>query len=160
MNPLYTTTGSKLELAPRELVLEHAYALLTEHFRTGAPVLEHPDVIQAFLAKKLAGLEREVFAMILLTDQLRLIEYVELFQGTDSFTHVHTREVVKTALKHNAAYVILVHNHPSGVPEPSAGDVEVTRNLKIALRIVDIGIHDHLIIGRTVTSFRDRGIIR
>jgi DNA repair protein RadC len=156
---LYVRDGDAYCEAPAAVVLDCARRLATERFRTGAPVLSDPVVLHAFLTVQLAGREYEVFALILLDGRGRLIDYVELFRGTLDGAAVHPREVVKEALARNASSVLLVHNHPSGVPEPSSADVAVTRRLRDALAQVDVRVLDHLIVGESILSFADRGLI-
>ena len=156
---LYFRDGEGLREATGAEVLERARALIAEHFRPGAPVLDAPNLVETFLSAQLGSREREVFAMILLDGHNRLIEYVELFYGSLASTEVHRREVVKAALKGNAAGVILVHNHPSGCSHPSFADIEQTRRLKAALAMVDVRVIDHFIVGETVTSFARRGLL-
>ena len=92
--------------------------------------------------------------------QNRLIEYVELFRGTVSQASVYPREVVKESLARNAAALVLVHNHPSGVAEPSRADEHLTQTLKAALALVDVRVLDHLIVaGNDVLSFAERGLL-
>jgi DNA repair protein RadC len=101
-----------------------------------------------------------VFAVIHLDVQHRVIEYVEMFRGTVSQTSVYPREIVKEALARNSAALILVHNHPSGVAEPSRADEALTQTLKNALSLVDVRVIDHLIVaGSTILSFAERGLI-
>ena len=103
---------------------------------------------------------REVFAVLFLDAQHRLIEYEELFYGSLDGASVHPREVVRAALKHNAAAVILSHNHPSGVAEPSGADQRVTERLRAALALIDVRVLDHLIVGgNAVTSMAERGLM-
>lgn len=103
---------------------------------------------------------REVFCVLLLDNQNRLIECVELFQGTINSANVYPREVVKLALAKNAAAVILAHNHPSGVAEPSTSDKLITQALVDALALVDIGVLDHFVVARAEwVSFADRGMM-
>jgi DNA repair protein RadC len=93
-------------------------------------------------------------------NQHRLIKYEELFFGTIDGASVHPREVVKHALKHNAAAVIFAHNHPSGVAEPSQADQRITDRLKSALLLVDVRVLDHMIVGdREVLSFAEKGLL-
>jgi DNA repair protein RadC len=106
-----------------------------------------PDETRQFLKLKLGEAEREIFACLFLDNRHRLIEYQELFYGTVDGASVHPREVVKAAMKCNAAAVILAHNHPSGVAEPSRADDAITQRLKDALALVDVRVLDHLIIG-------------
>ena len=101
---------------------------------------------------------REVFALLLLDNQHRVIQFVELFYGTLDSASVWPREIVQIALKHNAAAVILAHNHPSGVAEPSRADRQITDRILAALALVDIRVLDHLVIGDGITvSFAERG---
>lgn len=117
-----------------------------------------PGVVNEYLRTKLAGLDHEVFAVLLLDARYRLIAYVEMFRGTIDSTQVHPREVVKEALQRNAAAVIFAHNHPSGHPEPSAADRAVTQWLKQALTLVEVHTLDHVIVaGGKTTSFSERG---
>jgi DNA repair protein RadC len=113
-----------------------------------------------FLWGKLGALDHEVFAVLMLDAQNRLIEYVELFRGSVSQASVYPREVVKESLTRNAAALVLVHNHPSGVTEPSRADEHLTQTLKAALALVDLSVLGHLIVaGRDVLSFAERGLL-
>ena len=108
----------------------------------------------------LVGFEHEVFAVLFLDSQHRLIEYVEMFRGTIDASPVYPREVVKEALRLNAAAVIFAHNHPSGMPEPSHADKAITVRLKEALAMVDVRTLDHIVIGSEDTaSFAERGLL-
>ena len=109
--------------------------------------LSSPKATRDYLSLKLGTLEREVFAVIFLDKRHRLISYQEMFQGTIDGASVHPREVVKEALKQNAAAVILAHPHPSGVAEPSQADEFITTRLKEALALVDIRLLDHILGG-------------
>lgn len=107
---------------------------------------------------RMAGYEREVFAVLLLDSQHRLIACEELFFGTIDAAAVYPREVVKLTLSRNAAAVIFAHNHPSGIPEPSSADRRITERLVNALATVDVSVLDHLVIGQVdVVSFAERG---
>lgn len=108
---------------------------------------------------KLAQREREVFAVMLLDNKGKLIEYRELFQGTLNRSAVFPREVARIALLRNAASVILVHNHPSGDNTPSEADISVTQSIKTALETVDIKMLDHLVVGDKVLSFMEGNLI-
>lgn len=126
----------------------------------GREALTSPQAVRDFLRVKLGGLEHEVFAVVMLDAQNRIIEYVELFRGTVSQTSVYPREVVKESLARNAAALILVHNHPSGLAEPSRADEVLTQTLKTALALVDVRVLDHLIVaGSDILSFAERGLI-
>jgi DNA repair protein RadC len=119
-----------------------------------------PAAVKEYLRAKLAGFEHEVFAVLFLDTQHRLIEYAEMFRGTIDGASVYPRELVKEALRHNAAAVIVSHNHPSGNPEPSAGRQGLTQRLKEALGLVDVRVLDHVIVaGTDTTSFAERGLI-
>jgi DNA repair protein RadC len=108
----------------------------------------------------LHGREREVFVVVLLDAQNGVLATEELFAGTLTQTSVYPREVVKTALRHNAAAVIFAHNHPSGIAEPSQADQLLTVNLKQALALVDIKVLDHFIVaGGSAISFAERGLL-
>lgn len=125
-----------------------------------SPVFEAPDAVRRFLALQFAGLEHEVFGVLFLDAQHRLLVFEPLFRGTLTQTSVYPREVVRRALAHNAAAVILAHNHPSGVSEPSRADEHLTQALKSALALVDVRVLDHLVVGRgDVTSFAERGLL-
>jgi len=94
-----------------------------------------------------------------LNSQHHLIEFEELFRGTINAAAVYPREVVKSVLAHNASAVILVHNHPSGIPEPSESDKTLTRNLKAALALIDVPVLDHVVVGKDCVSFAERGLL-
>ena len=116
--------------------------------------------VGTYLQCHIGHYQREVFCVLLLDNQHRLLELVELFQGTIDSASVHPREVVKLALAKNAAAVILAHNHPSGVAEPSASDRLITQALVDALALVDVRILDHVVVGRHEwVSFADRGLM-
>jgi DNA repair protein RadC len=122
--------------------------------------LSSPDDTRRFLAARLRGYGHEVFAALFLDNRHRVIAFEELFSGTIDGASVHPREVVKRALAHNAAAVILAHNHPSGVAEPSRADESITRRLREALGVVEIRVLDHLIVGDgEITSLAERGLI-
>jgi DNA repair protein RadC len=129
-----------------QAVLEMARRHLAEQLRRQDP-LENPDITRRYLASRLRHLPHEIFACLFLDNRHRVISYEELFRGTIDGASVHPREVVKRALHHNAAAVILAHNHPSGVAEPSRADMQLTRRLIDALALVDIRVLDHFIIG-------------
>ncbi len=112
-----------------------------------------------FLRFKLGGYEREVFSVMLLDSQHKLIDYRELFFGTINAASVYPREVVKLALLENAAAVIFAHNHPSGTAEPSQADIAITKRLKDALALIDVSVLDHIIVGETTSSFAEKGLL-
>lgn len=123
-------------------------------------VLSSPKQVRDYLCLKLGALPREVFLVLFLDAQNRLIASEEMFSGTLTQTSVYAREVVKRALFFNAAAVILAHNHPSGVAQPSQADEMLTSNLKEALALVDVRVLDHFIIaGNETLSFAERGLL-
>ncbi len=122
--------------------------------------LTSPGAVRDFLRLKLAALPHEVFVCIYLDAQHRVIGYEELFRGTLTQTSVYPREVVKAALRANAAAVIFAHNHPSGVPQPSRSDELLTRDLREALSLVEVKVLDHFIVaGTQALSFAERGLL-
>lgn len=121
--------------------------------------LTSPELARDYLLLQLRDRGHEIFACLFLDTKHRVIAFEEMFRGTLDGASVHPREVVKTALDHNAAAVIAAHNHPSGVAEPSRADELLTRRLKDALALVDIRLLDHLIVGETVTSLAERGLL-
>ena len=126
---------------------------------TGACIRSPADT-EAFLLSRLRHLGHERFCCLYLDNRHRVLRFDELFRGTIDGTSVYPREVVKEALSVNAAAVILAHNHPSGVAEPSQADERITRRLKSALELVDIRLLDHLIIGDAgATSLASRGLL-
>src|SRR5713226_3728251 len=126
----------------------------------GRNCLTSPGAVRDLLKHKLAGLPHEVFICIQLDAQHRVIVIEELFRGTLTQTSVYPREVVKAALRANAAAVIFAHNHPSGIAQPSQADEMLTRNLKEALSLVDVKVLDHFIVaGTQAISFAERGLL-
>ncbi|MCU0774559.1 MAG: DNA repair protein RadC [Ideonella sp.] len=124
------------------------------------PAFESPQQVKDFLRLQLGHLGHEVFAVLFLDAQHRLIEVDEMFRGTLTQTSVYPREVVKRALERNAAAVVLAHNHPSGHAEPSRADEALTQALRQALALVDVRVLDHLVVGRDqVVSFAERGLL-
>ncbi|HMV64114.1 MAG TPA: DNA repair protein RadC [Zoogloea sp.] len=146
--------------AQLQAVLELARRALGEEMAT-RDVLDSPRAVRDWLRLKLAGLPHEVFMVLLLDAQNRVIASEELFRGTLAQTSVYPREVVKLALLRNAAAVILAHNHPSGVGEPSHADQLLTRSLTQALALIDVRVLDHFIVAGTASpvSFAERGLL-
>lgn len=145
------------KFAQLSAVLEMARRYFSESLKD-APVFTQPESVRRFLQAQLQHRERECFALLLLDNQHRLIAFEPLFEGTIDSAPVHPREVVKMALKLNAAALIVSHNHPSGVAEPSESDRLITRRLADALRLVDVRLLDHIVVGCGDTvSFAKRG---
>ena len=123
-------------------------------------VLKSPQAVRDYLVLKLGSLTKEVFLVLFLDTQNRLLASEELFSGSLSETSVYPREVVKRALHHNAASVIFAHNHPSGIAQPSQADELLTKQLKQALALVEVGVLDHFIVaGNNTLSFAERGLL-
>jgi DNA repair protein RadC len=123
-------------------------------------LLDSPQKVRDYLRLRIGQLSHEVFSVLFLDAQNRLIRDEELFQGTLTQTSVYPREVVKRALQRNAAAVIFAHNHPSGAAEPSRADELLTRTLREALALVDVRVLDHIIVaGHQTTSFAERGLL-
>ena len=146
--------------AQLQAVLELARRALREELKAG-DALSSPRAVRDYLRLTLSSLPHEVFMVLLLDAQNRLITAVELFRGTLTQTSVHPREVVKLALSQNAAGVLLAHNHPSGVAEPSRADEALTQALKQALALVEVKLLDHFIIAGQAEplSFAEKGLI-
>lgn len=138
-------------------VLHLATDLVSDRFRRGEP-MGSPEATRQFLIMNLAERRNEVFGIMFLDSQHQLISIEELFQGTIDSTSVYPRVVVERSLHLNAAAVILYHNHPSGVPEPSSADRHITTRLTESLGMIDVRVLDHLVIaGAQSVSFAERG---
>jgi DNA repair protein RadC len=145
--------------AELQAALEIARRQLTETLRSG-PSLASPRATRDYLITQLRDLEHEVFCCLYLDNRHRLIQYEELFRGTIDGASVHPREIVKQALRRNSAAVIVAHNHPSGIPEPSRADEQITQRVKDALALVDIRLLDHIIVGDGASvSMAERGLL-
>lgn len=139
-------------------IIRQAVIILDGQLREKGATLSDPTASRRFLRLQLSELEHEVFSVLFLDTRHRLIEYVELFRGTINGSSVHPREVVKEALKRNAAAVIFAHNHPSGVAEPSHADKQITDRLRDALAMVEVKTLDHIIVGDgEEVAFAERG---
>lgn len=143
-----------------DATISRALAILATRLRAPGAAMDSPATVKNFLALKLADLEHEVFSVLWLDSQNRVLEYQDLFRGTLMQTSVYPREVVKAGLALNAGACILAHNHPSGMAEPSYADKALTDTLKTALAMVDIRVLDHIIVGGLSTvSFAERGLV-
>ena len=142
-------TGHYLPLRPLtdSDIIDLAKKLVSNQLLLSNKPLTSPSETKDFLALHLGGLEHETFTVIFLDNRHRVISIEFMFRGTIDGASVYPREVVKEALKHNAAAVILAHNHPSGVAEPSISDKNITQRLKDALNLVDVRILDHFVFG-------------
>ena len=139
-------------------MLEAAANIVAEGF-IHSDVYSNPSKAKEFLKFKLAAYEREVFGVMMLTNQHALIDFEELFFGTVNMASVYSREIVKSVLKNNAAAVILAHNHPSGEAEPSQADRHITQRIQQALSLVDVEVLDHIVVGKDAVSFAERGLL-
>jgi len=145
--------------AQLQAVLEMARRHLQEQLYRGNS-LENPDATRQFLSSRLRHLPYEVFACLFLDNRHRVIDFEELFRGTIDGASVHPREVVRRALHHNAAAVILAHNHPSGIAEPSRADMQLTHRLVESLTLVDVRVLDHVVVGDgDGVSFAESGLL-
>lgn len=146
----YAQLQAVLEMARRHIEEQLAFE----------DVLTNPEATRRYLQLKLARNPHEVFACVFLDNRHRVIVFEEMFRGTIDGASVYPREVVKAALRHNAAALLFAHNHPSGVAEPSAADRDITKRLTDALALVDIRVLDHLIVAHDqITSFAERGLL-
>ncbi len=145
--------------AALQAALELGCRYLEARLRRGTP-LSSPTDTRRFLTARLRRHEHEVFACLFLDNRHRLIRFEELFRGTVNGASVHPREIAKRALHHNAAAVIIAHNHPSGVAEPSQADRSITDRIRDTMALIDVRLMDHLVVGDgEVVSFAERGWI-
>ena len=141
--------------ASLELSRRHLLATLQR-----GDTLSSPQDTRHYLSARLRGYRQEVFACLFLDNRHRVLAFDELFFGTVDGASVYPREVVRRCLEHNAAAVILAHNHPSGVAEPSRADEQITQRLKEALSLIDVRVLDHMIVGDgEITSLAERGLL-
>jgi DNA repair protein RadC len=143
----------------QDQTIKRALKILDARMRN-APALSSPGAVRDYLRILLHDRGHEVFVVVFLDAQHRVIASEELFRGTLTQTSVYPREVVKEALSHNAAAVVFAHNHPSGVTEPSRADELLTQTLKQALALIDVKVLDHFVIaGSGSVSFAERGLL-
>lgn len=168
LRPLFTASMSEIcqiqgigpvKYAQLQAAIELNKRIAKENLQRGK-ILTDPDLTRDYLMRQLADRAYEVFAILLLDSQHRVIQFVELFRGTIDSASVYPREVVSLVLEKKAAAVIVCHNHPSGVAEPSHADRRITERLKYALATIDVSLLDHMVIGdREIVSFAERGWI-
>ena len=159
-NKIYSLRDNKgvYHSIPHDELIESARQAIISNFASLRVSLSSPRAVREHLHVLLAGLDHEVFAILLVDAQNQLLHYEELFRGTLDGASVYPREVVKLVLKYNAAAALLVHNHPSGIAEPSQDDHRITEPLKQALGFIDVRVLDHIIVAGTDTvSFAERG---
>lgn len=151
-------SNNRYRVADEDDVIFEALQIYNRYFSRGE-ALTDPDKAKDCIKLKLAPLEHEVFLCVFLDNQHKVIASEELFRGTIDGASVYPREVVKTALQHNAAALIFAHNHPSGISEPSQADRLITEKLKTALALIDIRVLDHFVVGESVYSFAEHGLL-
>ncbi|MES9897471.1 MAG: JAB domain-containing protein [Sedimenticola sp.] len=140
-------------------IVDDALAILAYVHQPGEEI-SSPQVTQKYLRLRLADCKNEVFGGIFLSNRHNIIATEELFFGTISGASVYPRVLVQRALEHNASALILYHNHPSGVAEPSRADEQITKRIVDALALIDVRILDHVVVGSGgCTSFAERGLI-
>ncbi len=146
------------------LYMQAVVELGRRHLRQKMPprdVMTNPESVNDFLSSHLRDRSREIFAVLFLDNRHQVIKYEEMFQGTLGSAAVHPREIIKQVLHHNAAAVIIAHNHPSGIAEPSQSDADITVKIQKALQLVDVRLLDHIIVGDgEFVSLSNRGIIQ
>lgn len=141
-------------------IVRRATAILERAIMREPLTASYPDVVKRYLVAKYATAAREVFGVLFLDAQNRLLAFDEMFRGTLTETSVYPREVVRAALLHNAAAVMFVHNHPSGLAEPSIADKIMTKGLINALLLVSVRVLDHFVVGGTnCLSFAEQGLL-
>ncbi len=139
-------------------IIEAALSEINRRFARGV-MITSPDQTLEFLRLRLSPLEHEVFAVLWLDNKNRVLVFEELFRGTINSASVHPREIVKSAMKHNAAACILCHNHPSGDSDPSSADQNITLRIREALNVVEVRTLDHVIVGERPYSFAEHGLL-
>jgi DNA repair protein RadC len=151
-------TNNRYRLADEKDIIFEAIQIYNRNFSRGES-LTCPEKAKDCMKLKLAPFEHEVFVCLFLDNQHRVIALDELFRGTIDGASVYPREVVKATLQYNAAALIMAHNHPSGISEPSQADRVITEKLKTALALIEVRILDHFIVGETVYSFAEHGLL-
>lgn len=150
---LYKTTSPVQE----HVILDAAREILLERVKKEGPVFHQASTVADFVFTALAGEEREVFAVLFLDAQNRLLAFERMFYGSINQSPVFPREILKRALALNSAAVIVAHNHPSGLAVPSSADKSITGLITDALAVCDIRLLDHFIVGESVYSFAEHG---
>lgn len=153
----YKSYPTKKAMTAQQVLDAAAEILACKYVRKNA--FTSSQATKDFLRFKLGNKEHEVFAIMLLDNQHQMIDFVELFRGTVDASAVYPREVVKLVLQENAAAVILAHNHPSGLNQPSIADKNITKKLQEALALIEVRILDHVIIGEGAYSFAENELI-
>lgn len=156
---LYQVDAEERE-ATEDRIISQALDILYTRMERSGDIMNSVNNVKNFLTLQYAAAERELFAVTFLTNQHELISHQVLFKGTIDSASVHPREIIKAALRYNAAAIIINHNHPSGNPEPSQADEIITNKIKDACTLLDIRLLDHFIVGASsITSFAERGLL-
>lgn len=157
---LYVKTASgRYAVAEAAAILEQARILAAAQLQRGA-LLTNPRVVREYLVDVFTGMGSEQFRVLMLDNRHRLIVDVAMFNGTIDGASVHPSEIVRDVIRHNAAAVILAHNHPSGNPEPSQADELITSRIRDALALIDVRVLDHIVVaGLGAVSFAERGLL-
>ncbi|GAB6042264.1 JAB domain-containing protein [Endothiovibrio diazotrophicus] len=164
LTPSFPLEGSEplqpqaLSEAQQQGVLALARAILAERFARGEALITTAKS-REYLRMALAPYPYEVFAVVFLDNQHRVIAFEEMFRGTIDGITVHAREIARSALEHNASAVILAHNHPAGRVDPSRADLALTERLRRSLALIEVRVLDHFIVGETVFSFAENGLL-
>lgn len=146
--------------AHEQQTIQEAFKILERSLRSPGVSMTNPEQVANYMKLNIAVKPHEVFMVMFLDSQHRLVETQEMFRGTINQASVYPREIVKEALRLNAAACILAHNHPSGIAEPSVTDKEITKKIKQALELIEVTVLDHFVIGGTThTSFVERGLM-
>lgn len=147
-------------MSPNEqAIIQQAKRILARQVRKGRK-LRSPHDVRDYLLIRLAQYEREVFGVFLLDNQHRVLAFHELFKGTLSQTMVYPREIIKVTIQHNAAALILVHNHPGNEASPSDDDKRITQKIKLAMELLDVRVLDHFIVaGDRTVSMAELGLV-
>ena len=144
--------------APKNLILAEAHRVSSYQLRRGTKI-ESSECAKSAIQTRIGHKQHEIFVCLFLDSRHRILTFKEMFRGSINKAIVHPREVVKDALQLNAAAVIFAHNHPSGDSKPTDQDIELTNTLKDILKVVDVSVLDHLVVGDEVTSMADSGLI-
>lgn len=159
MNTIQTETPATYYTAAEEVILKDAKRILLNRLKTHGIAMVEPQIVKDWLRLNMQHLEHEEFWVLFLDNQHRLITSESMFRGTIDGASVYPREVAKQCLQYNAAAVIFAHNHPSGLAEPSQADRNITVKLTEALKLFDIRVLDHFIVGDDDYSFAEKGLI-
>jgi DNA repair protein RadC len=155
----YAHNGSEFRVASPLEILVHAQHLISRSFHRKGPLIDQPHLVRALLHVQLGAHLHSVFALVLLSKDLRLLDFVEVFNGTTDHVVVHTREVVRETLKRNAAAVIAARSDPTGEGKPTEADVAAARRIREVMMNLDIRLLDYLIVGNTIASLAERGVV-